>query len=142
MQDSSPNPQTFGEAAPSTWPGERLGLAASGRGSIARVGRRIIALLVDWGIAMLLSYAFFGSEALANLIIFMVMQVVFIPTIGGSLGHRLLGMRVIALNGKWVGPWRPLVRTVLLCLVLPVLVWDSDQRAFHDKIPGTALIIA
>lgn len=91
---------------------------------------------------MLISYAFFASNALANSAIFMVMQVVFIPTIGGSIGHRLMGMRVVALNGKWIGVWRPFVRTVLLCLILPAIVWDSDQRAFHDKIPGTALIIA
>jgi hypothetical protein len=34
------------------------------------------------------------------------------------------------------------VRTLLLCLVIPVLVWDSDQRGFHDKIAGTVLIRA
>jgi hypothetical protein len=26
--------------------------------------------------------------------------------------------------------------------VIPVLVWDSDQRGFHDKIAGTVLIRA
>jgi hypothetical protein len=25
-------------------------------------------------------------------------------------------------------------------LVLPALVWDSDQRGFHDKVAGTVLI--
>jgi len=24
--------------------------------------------------------------------------------------------------------------------VIPVLVWDSDQRGFHDKIAGTVLV--
>ena len=28
------------------------------------------------------------------------------------------------------------------CLVVPALVWDSDQRGFHDKVAGTVLIRA
>jgi len=32
------------------------------------------------------------------------------------------------------------VRSVLLGLAIPALVWDSDQRGFHDKIAGTVLI--
>ncbi len=70
------------------------------------------------------------------------MQVVFIPTIGGSVGHRLTGMRLVPIAGGWVGLWRPVVRTVLLILVVPALVWDSDQRGFHDKVAGTVLIRA
>ena len=73
-------------------------------------------------------------------LVFAVLQVVFIPTIGGSVGHRLLGLRVVALVGGWVGPWRPIVRSVLLTLVIPAIVWDSDQRGFHDKVAGTVLL--
>ena len=32
------------------------------------------------------------------------------------------------------------VRVPAFRLVIPLLVWDSDQRAFHDKIAGTVLI--
>jgi hypothetical protein len=32
------------------------------------------------------------------------------------------------------------VRTALLMVVVPALVWDSDQRGFHDKVAGTVLI--
>lgn len=145
------NPQTFGELEPSRWPGERLGLPDSGPRSVARVGRRIAALAIDYAAATILAIAFLqydpwalpaeaGWRQFAPLAVFVVMQVVFIPTIGGSVGHRLLGMRVVPIAGGWVGPWRPLVRTVLLALVVPVLVWDSDQRGFHDKIAGTVLI--
>lgn len=137
-------PQTFGDLDPSRWPGERLGLASEGRGSVARAGRRIIALLVDWASAMLISLLFTPYESVAYTwvtpLVFAVLQIVFIPTIGGSLGHRLLGMRVIPLEGGWVGPWRPVVRTALLLIVVPALVWDSDQRGFHDKVAGTVLI--
>ena len=57
-------------------------------------------------------------------LVFAALQVVFIPTIGGSIGHRLLGMHVAPVGGGWVGPWRPIVRTVLLVLVVPALIWD------------------
>ncbi|WP_200328926.1 RDD family protein [Leucobacter sp. L43] len=137
-------PQRFGELEPSQWPGERLGLPDEGPRSVARVGRRVVAILIDWGLAALPAYLLIGGThpELWNVLVFAILQIVFIPTIGGSLGHRIVGLRVVPLTGGWVGPWRPIVRTVLLCLVVPVLVWDSDQRAFHDKIAGTVLIRA
>lgn len=111
---------------------------------MGRIGRRFLAIFIDWGIAMLLGLLFgpynSGTYSWATFLVFIVMQVLFIPTIGGSIGHRLTGMRVVPITGGWVGLWRPVVRTVLLCLVIPVLVWDSDQRGFHDKIAGTVLI--
>ena len=126
------------------YPGERLGLPESGPRSVARAGRRILALLVDWASAMLVSLLFTPYESAAYTwvtpLVFAVLQVVFIPTIGGSVGHRLLGLRVVALVGGWVGLWRPIVRSVLLTLVIPAIVWDSDQRGFHDKIAGTVLL--
>nr|WP_141918698.1 RDD family protein [Klugiella xanthotipulae] len=114
----------------------------TGSGSIARVGRRVLALIIDWGYSSVIALAFFNYNSLAILIIFFVAQVVFIPTIGGSVGHRIAGLRVVSLRGGWIGVWRPFLRSLLLCLILPAIVWDSDQRAFHDKIPGTVLIVA
>ena len=129
---------------PSRYPGERLGLPEEGVGSVGRVGRRIAAIFVDWAIANVIAllagpYAS-PAQSLTTLGVFALMQVLFIPTIGGSIGHRLLGMRLAAMRGGWVGPWRPIVRTLLLVLVIPALVWDSDQRGFHDKVAGTVLI--
>lgn len=139
---SAQSPQRFGDLAPSEWPGERLGLPEAGPGSVARLGRRVLAIIADWGLAALPAYALVGGAhpELWNILFFAVLQIVFIPTIGGSIGHRLCGMRVVPIAGGWVGFWRPAVRTVLLVLVIPVLVWDSDQRGFHDKIAGTVLV--
>jgi uncharacterized RDD family membrane protein YckC len=135
-------PASSGDIAPSRYPGERLGLPEHGQHSVGRAGRRIGALVIDWGLAMLASALFFGSDAWANTAIFAVMQIVFLPTLGGSVGHRIFGLRLIRLTGGWVGIWRPLVRTLLLVIVVPALVWDSDQRGFHDKVAGTVLIRA
>lgn len=133
-----------GDVPPSRYPGERLGLPEEGVGSVARVGRRIAALFADWAIANVIAllagpYAS-PAQSWTTLGVFALMQVLFIPTIGGSVGHRILGLRVVPMGGGWVGPWRPIVRTLLLLVVIPALVWDSDQRGFHDKVAGTVLI--
>jgi len=122
------------------YPGERLGLPPDGAGSIARPGRRIGALAIDWACAIVVSVAFFSYDSLATLVIFAAVQIVFLPTLGGSPGHRLLGMRLQLVGGGWVGLWRPIVRTALLCLVIPAVIWDADQRGLHDKVAGTVLL--
>ena len=114
---------------------------------MARAGRRIAALAIDWALAIGVGYGLYGSDfvyfsGFATMLIFVVMQIVLIPIMGGSVGHRLLGMRLITLTGTHVGLWRPVVRTLLLSIVVPALVWDSDQRGFHDKVAGTVLIRA
>lgn len=122
------------------YPGERLGLPASGPGSVATLGRRVGALVVDWACAVVISIAFFSYDALATTAIFAIVQLVFIPTLGGSPGHRLFGMRLQRVPIGWVGLWRPIVRTALLVLVIPAAIWDADRRGLHDKAAGTVLV--
>ena len=124
-----------------SYPGERLGLPREGSGSIARLGRRIGALFLDYGAAYLIS-GFFGWDPLAILAIFAAIQLLFIPTLQGSPGHRIFGLRVVRLDGAWVGLWRPIVRTLLLIVVVPAAIWDADQRGLHDKAAGTVLLRA
>ncbi|TQJ32116.1 RDD family protein [Microbacterium sp. SLBN-146] len=127
---------------PGAYPGERLGLPEEGRGSIAKLGRRFAAIAIDWACAVVISVAFFDYAALATTIVFIVVQSLFIPTIGGSPGHRILGLRVIRLGGGWTGLWRPIVRSVLVALVIPAVIWDADNRGLHDKAAGTVLVRA
>ena len=126
--------------AENSYPGERLGLPETGTGSIPRPGRRIAALAIDWACAVVISIAFFSYDALATTAVFAIVQILFLPTLGGSPGHRLLGLRLQLVGGGWVGLWRPIVRTVLLCLVIPAVIWDADQRGLHDKAAGTVLL--
>lgn len=122
------------------WPGERLGLPEDGPRSIGRFGRRLLALLIDWGLAVLVSLAFFNYDPWANLAIFAVAQVLFLTLLSGSVGHLIVGLRVVPLEGGWIGWWRPVVRTLLLCLVIPAVIWDRDQRGLHDKAASTILV--
>lgn len=118
------------------YPGKELGLARTGSGSLGTLGRRIGGIAIDWAAAYVIAAAFFGAEALAIHLTFMVIHIVFIPTIGGSPGHRLVGLRLQRATGGWVGPWRPIVRTVLLGLVIPAVIWQ-DGRGLHDVVAGT-----
>ena len=127
--------------APSDFPGDRLGYPKEGPGSVARLGRRVGALFIDYGAAYLIS-GFFAWDALAIFAIFAAIQIVFLPTLQGSPGHRIVGLRLQRLDGGWVGLWKPVIRTVLLILVIPAVIWDADQRGVHDKAAGTLLIRA
>jgi uncharacterized RDD family membrane protein YckC len=143
---SLPAPASSADPEPSRYPGERLGLPEEGPRSIARFGRRLAALVIDWAIANVIAllagpYAS-NEQSWTTLGVFALMQVLFIPTIGGSLGHRALGLRVVSLDGTWVGLWRPIIRTVLLVFVIPAVIFDSDQRGLHDRAAGTVLIRA
>lgn len=131
-----PEPST----ARSDWPGRRLGLPESGPRSVGRLGRRIAALAIDWGTAVVISIAFFRYEAWATLAVFAVAQIVFLLTANGSPGHLILGMRVVPVAGGYLGWWRPFTRTILLCLVIPAVIWDADQRGMHDRLSGTVLV--
>jgi hypothetical protein len=127
-------------AARADWPGKRLGLPETGPRSIARIGRRIAALAIDWAAAVLISVTFFDYAAWATLAVFAAAQVVFLLTINASVGHLILGLRVIPLAGGYLGLWRPFARTVLLCLLIPAVIWDRDQRGMHDRLIGTVLV--
>lgn len=112
----------------------------SGPGSIARAGRRILAIIIDWGIALLISNFAFGGDAWATLAIFAIEQILLIGTLGYSIGHRVAGMHVQRLGGGAPGPLAAVVRSVLLCLVIPAVIFDPDQRGLHDKAMNTVLI--
>ncbi|QEW00098.1 RDD family protein [Microbacterium caowuchunii] len=135
------------------YPGERLGFPETGPGSVARPGRRLAALAIDWACATVIAVAFLqydpwalpgeaGLSTFAPLVVFALVQILFIPTLGASPGQRLLGMRIVMLRGGWVGLWRPIVRTLLLVPVIPAVIWDADQRGLHDKAAGTVLVRA
>ncbi|MGW3990235.1 RDD family protein [Streptomyces sp. NPDC004830] len=122
--------------------GEQLGLPEEGSGSIARPGRRIGALAVDWGLSLLIAYGLIAdsyneaAQVWAPLIMFALM-VLTVGTVGFTPGKRLFGIRVLALDTGRVSPWRAVVRTVLLFLAIPALIWDRDGRGLHDRLAGT-----
>lgn len=119
--------------------GKRLGLPEEGPGSVAPPGRRIGALAVDWGLCMLIAYGLLAQgdrQALGNwtLAVFFVLSLLTVGTLGSTPGKRIFRLRVIAESGSRLGFGRALLRSVLLCLAVPALIWDQDGRGLHDKL--------
>ncbi len=123
--------------------GEQLGLPEQGPGSIARPGRRLGALVVDWGLCLLIAYGLVthgykpGATGNWALLVFFVLSVLTVGTIGFTPGKRLFGLRVLALDTGRPHFLRTLLRTALLCVAIPALVWDRDGRGLHDRLART-----
>jgi uncharacterized RDD family membrane protein YckC len=96
--------------------------------------------VIDWLPGYIVSLVFFGGDPWVMLWIFAGAQILFMIFFAGSIGHLLFGMRVVPVQTGWIGVWRPVVRTMLLCLVIPAVIWDHDQRGLHDLAAGTVLV--
>ncbi|MFI8099748.1 RDD family protein [Streptomyces sp. NPDC101118] len=119
--------------------GERLGLPQEGPGSVARMGRRFAALSIDWALCLLIAYGLLAGrdwQAMGNwpVVVLLVLSVLTVGTVGFTPGKRLVGLRVVAENGGRLGIGRVALRSVLLVLVIPALVWDRDGRGLHDRL--------
>jgi uncharacterized RDD family membrane protein YckC len=125
------------------YPGERLGLPESGSGSIARFGSRLVAFLVDAVACALIAMPIpmsSGWAQWATTLIFLAEVLLGTWLAGSSFGQRLRGLRVVRVDGRPVGFTRALLRTALLALLVPALVWDRDGRGLHDRAAGTVLL--
>ncbi|WP_406149743.1 RDD family protein [Streptomyces sp. NBC_01012] len=119
--------------------GQRLGLPQEGPGSVAPLGRRFGALFIDWAVCMLIAYGLLArgdQQAAGNwaLGVFLVMSLLTVGTVGSTPGKRILGLRLISEDGGRLGTVRVVLRTVLLLLVIPAIVWDRDSRGLHDRL--------
>ncbi|GAX50838.1 RDD family protein [Streptomyces olivochromogenes] len=123
--------------------GEQLGLPEQGPGSIARPGRRLAALAIDWALCLLIAYGLLthgykpGATGNWALLVFFVLGVLTVGTVGSTPGKRLLGLRIVPEGGGRLNPLRVLLRTALLCVVIPALIWDRDGRGLHDRMART-----
>lgn len=129
------------------YPGERLGFPREGRGAVAGFGRRIGALLIDWlictwAIAQGLLKINPAHHVWVPVTILALEYVLLVGTMGMTFGMRLLNIRVAALDGGRPAFPSVLVRTLLLCLAVPALIWDRDHRGLHDRAAGTVVVRA
>ena len=132
-------------------PESRLGLPVAGPGSPAPMSRRLVALLVDWFLSLAVSGLLFpedgagrgilAGDRFATLGVFALSSLVLVGLLGHTIGHRLAGLRVVRLrDGRVPGPLAGIVRTALLLLVVPAVVWDRDGRGQHDVAAGTVIV--
>jgi len=128
-------------------PGRRLGMPVSGPGSIARFGRRLAAVFLDWTMCQVLAFGLFhvpfgqaGPGSWVPLGLFALENLLLVATIGSTFGQRVFGIGLVSVNGGRATVAQVLLRTFLLCLAVPALIWDRDGRGLHDKGAGTVLV--
>jgi len=109
--------------------------------------RRIVALAIDWGASILVAQVIPGvseygsrSNSLATLAIFTFEVVILTWLMGASFGQKLVGLRIISIDGKNIKLIQAIVRTFFIILVFPPLLADKENRGLHDKIARTKLI--
>lgn len=132
--------QAGGRESEGDYRGKRLGLPESGPGSAAGFARRVAALAVDWWMSLLITRGLLGLDSVWVFAVLAVEYVVLVPTLGTTVGMRLLGIRVLGVYSglpRWPAV---VVRTALLFLVLPAVVYDKDGRGLHDRAAGTIVV--
>lgn len=111
------------------------------------LGRRLAALWVDWLASLVITALLFGQAAygsaassLATLLVFAVEVIVLTWLSGASFGQRILGLTVVRVDGSRLPLWRVALRTLLICLVIPAVVYDSAGRGLHDRAVGSVVL--
>jgi uncharacterized RDD family membrane protein YckC len=123
--------------------GASLGLPADGPGSLATFQSRVGAFLIDAVGAAFVAGLFTAPHLPGNwsLAAFAAITVLTLVLVGQTPGMRLLGLRLAhPRQGERLAPWRAVVRTGLLCVLVPALVVDADGRGLHDRLTSTAVV--
>lgn len=147
-----PGPSTGDDSGAGSYVlGSRLGLPPAGAGSVASVLQRLLAFLLDLAAGVLIGgvVVLFLPDvsplqrSLANNVAFAAQVVVLQALTGQSMGMRLVGIRVRRLREDGpIGVLPALLRTALLALLVPPLVYDRDKRGLHDRAAGTVVVRA
>ncbi len=131
--------------------GERLGLPEDGAGSIASMGRRLGAFLIDCVVAGLITSLFvhphltdpasMQAQNYWSLLTWLVITVIGTSFFGITVGMALLRIRVARIDGAaMLGLIRALPRAILVGLVIPVVIWNADHRGLHDRLVGSIVL--
>ncbi|MGI5132696.1 RDD family protein [Pseudonocardia sp. CA-107938] len=129
-------------------PGAQFGLPAGGVSSVASLGRRAAALLIDWLLGYAIALLVSGPDPFRSgslqwtvLAVWFVLTALPVALFGSSPGMTALGIRVASLDDAAViGVPRAVLRTLLVALVLPPLVRDGDERGWHDRATRTIVV--
>ncbi len=107
-----------------------------------------MALFVDWIASMLVAGAVVGPgvvsshgwEAWAPMLVFLLEATVLTALAGGSFGQLVLRVAVVRLDRTPVTLLVALLRTLLICLVVPPVIYNRDRRGLHDLVAGTVTV--
>ncbi|HEV7451904.1 MAG TPA: RDD family protein [Pseudonocardiaceae bacterium] len=133
-------PQPPEDTGGQDYPGQRLGLPETGPGSAAGFGSRILAITMDWLPCTVAAQLLTTNPAFSALALFAAVTALSIGIVGRTPGHAVAGLRVALLDGRRAGFGAGVIRTVLLCLLIPPVVYNADGRGLHDRAVGTIVL--
>jgi uncharacterized RDD family membrane protein YckC len=136
---TNPDPAAPPDPKHPAYPGQGLGLPERGPGSVSDMGRRLLALIIDWLLCMVIAYWLTHSQ-FWTIVVFAIEDYLLTALAGFTVGKRLVGIRVIRTNGDLVGLRWALVRTAILLTVVPALLTDRDLRGLHDRAADSVII--
>lgn len=128
------------DGAGQAYRGQRLGLPEYGPGSVAGFGARFVAIAVDWLPCYLVAQLLTTNPASSTLALFAALTALSVGVTGRSPGHAMAGLRVAGRGGRRAGFGAAVIRTVLLCLLIPPLMYNTDGRGLHDRAAGTIVL--
>ena len=107
----------------------------------AGAGRRFLAIFIDWTMCGIVANLIgFQSRQLSVLVIFFIEVSILTTLQQASAGQRILRLRVVDFtNHGVVPPQKILLRTFLICLVLPA-IFTRDGRGLHDWIANSIVV--
>lgn len=128
--------------SPTPYAGERLGLPEDGPGSVASMGTRTLAWLLDIVLSALVAWFFTAPAAPQNLslLVWAGMTMLSVGLFGFTPGQAVLGIRVAPVNGRSLVGWWAIPRTALIFVIVPVLIVDPDIRGLHDRWCRTVVV--
>lgn len=131
---------------PAGFRGQRLGLPPEGTGSLAPTGTRLVAFVIDAVLSALVAGLFTAPHLPGNvsLIVFAAEYILFGAFFAQTPGMRVVGVRMLRVDGAdrpaRIGLPRAVLRTALLMVIVPALITDADGRGVHDRLAGTAVV--
>ena len=107
-----------------------------------------MALFVDWFASILVAAAIVGPEVMSSrgweswvpMLVFLVQRSVLTPLLGGSFGQALTRLTVVRIDGRPLNLLMSIARALLICLVIPPLVYNRDRRGLHDLAARTVTL--
>jgi uncharacterized RDD family membrane protein YckC len=116
----------------------------SGGPIVAPAGRRFLAITIDWLMSWAVGSIFFEQDQGRPFwiaLVFFLQIFLLTSTTGASAGQRILNLRVLRYPElQPLGIGATLLRTLLILLVIPAVVYDKDGRGLHDRIVGSAVM--
>jgi uncharacterized RDD family membrane protein YckC len=109
----------------------------------AGFGSRFAALMIDWAFCLLISsfYANPFTVAWPATVLLIVVNTIAIGFFGRTPGMTLARIRCVSYaDGGAIGPWRGLIRAVLLALIIPAVILNGQARGWHDRAAGSVVV--